>query len=258
MTRPHIRSHRDVMVALRYASRTRETDGATPEPRFLGGTVPWRGPRRTQACLDAVPRAAPVETLHIVISLPKGMRLDRAEWTRAISVTFDGLGLPHRRVPWLAFRHRDAACDHAHIVALPLTFSGAPIAFDGTRACCEQADIRLCHHLGLTPPDYPRPGMGPRSGILLPIRRQTSKARKTLAQGIGQSLLGCQPEDAVQLTSALQRHGIALTEGERDWWFAHDSTSVAGHELSTELRPRNLPRSSITMPGCACRAPPSI
>lgn len=240
MTRPYIHSHRDVMVALRYASRTRETDGAAPEPRFLGGTVPWLGTRRTQAYLEAVPRAAPVETLHIVISLPKGMGLDRLGWTRAMAVTFDGLGLPHRRTPWLAFQHTDAACDHAHIVMLPLTFTGAPIPFDGKKARCEQADIRLCHHLGLTPPNYLQPGMGPRSGILLPLRRQTSKERKTLAQGIGQSLIKCQPGNAAQLASALQRHDIALTEGDRDWWFAHGRTSVAGHQLSPELRPRNL------------------
>lgn len=241
--RPHLAFHQTLRPALGYPQQSRKRKKLRKEdrqPEFIGGTVPWLGPRRTFDLMRGMPGAedGSGKILHITVSLPKGMRLDREAWSKIVRQTLTQLGLPDTGVPWLCFQHRDTDCDHVGITALAVTFDGRRIALSNLDQRCAAAHNANCFSLGLEPPPYQRPGAPPRHDIFLPARRQTSAERKTIAASIHRILRERQPTNPDAFIAALAENGSRVTARQNtngSWFFQLKGQEVAGEWLSPEL-----------------------
>lgn len=157
-----------------------------------------------------------------------------------------GLCLPPRRIPWLAFRHRDTSCDHLHMMLMAATFAGRPLGLPDLQRRCDEVHVRLCRHLGLTPPRYHRPAAGPRLAVFCPSRRLRSAGRRRMASDIGTALVRWQPTSLPALQAALVASGspVRVEEVRKDdhrvITFRLGQTQVPGRALSDELDRFNL------------------
>lgn len=244
MTRPFVSFHVDPDVAVDYLLQVGKAVSAPPQP--IGGTVPWRSRAATIAALGALPCRNDVARpfMTVTISLPEGMTLGRAAWRPVVGIALGTLFQePAERMCWLGFRHRNTSCDHVHLALTSCTLAGRPLYYPEQNARCEAAQIRLCRHLGLDPPDYPVPGAGPRNRIFIPTRRIT-EANRTLVDDLRTVLLAVQPETTTALATALRArgHGVSLRRDQArgEMVFCQGELALSGGLLSPELAPGQM------------------
>ena len=206
--RPHLTLHDSVATVLGYLTQT-DKPGTLRPPEPIGGTIPWLGLAPTLHHAQRMPRPSrhAKNVLHVTLSLPEGMIADRPAWAEMAQMAIGGLGLPARRIPWLAFRHRDTTCDHLHIMLMAATFASRQLALPDLQRRCHEVHVRLCRHLGLTSPRYHRPAAGSRLEVFCPSRRLRSANRRRMASDIGTALIRWQPTSMPGLQAALVASG---------------------------------------------------
>jgi hypothetical protein len=184
------------------------SDGS--HPPIIGGTLPAaRGDDLARYLVKMTPRIAlgtdarPLQTVHVTFSLPKGKWLSDEQWRELVTIGLAKLGIPILEVPWQMVRHPDKPCDHVHILVVLRTFSGRQIELSGMKTRCEAADIATCAYLGIDPPIYFDPGLGPSLRMPAPARRLAAGPRARMMATIQTVMIARQPTTLPEFRSAL-------------------------------------------------------
>jgi len=207
MPRPHLTFGADIPTIVDYLHRLMP-DGSRPP--IIGGTLPAdRGDELVRYLVKMTPRIAlgadarQLQVIHVTLSLPKGIWLDDGEWEELATIGLRRLGIPILEVPWQMVRHTDKSCDHVHMLVMLRTFSGRQIELFGMKARCEAADIATCAYLGIDPPDYFDPGLGPSLRIPAPARRLAAGPRARMMTTIQTVMTARQPTTFAEFKAAL-------------------------------------------------------
>lgn len=242
MTRPHCTWSSEPGPPLRYAAGL--PDGTQPGV-FLGGTVLWEGLAQTIARLKALPVPSPADVkkpwMHLTLSLPPLVQLDDTGWMEVLPLMLDNMGFPARAVPWIAFEHpltEEAMVRHAHLLGLPMTFSGRWLEPLNMKARCDRVAEALEHHLAI------RAELRPPLALNLPKRRQTTPEHRRIAAAVDHVFQHAQPTGLDDLQTALWDCAevmLALTpnsHGCPSYAFSCEGESeIRGKTLSNDLTP---------------------
>lgn len=207
--RPHVRRHIHAATALLY------DDSRSAE--ILDGTLPYRGPAEAIADFESLrPRQIGNHRpyLHLTLSAPDGIRIEAPLWGRIIRHTLFRLDFPPDRMPFLAFRHSDAAQDHAHVSLVRGTFLGAFIHGDLSEETSARIHRELTTRLALPPVDYPILSPFPRLESRAPKRRARKPDLARLHDLVGEILTTARPRTESELADFLMPYGYDLEREE--------------------------------------------
>lgn len=202
MTRPYCSWHAEPGKPLRYGAGLLR--GGQPV-QLLGGTIIWQGPAQTIRWLKALPVSPPVGNekpwAHLTISPPPWIEQSSDAWGETLRLTLEAIGFPPKALPWIAFAHSphpgDEGVDHAHMIFLPMTFSGRWLDCSNMKQRCDNAETALLHHFSIQ--TAPRPPLA----LKLPQRRQLTPAHSHIAAALDDVFRRDQPTGLEQLRTAL-------------------------------------------------------
>ena len=146
-----------------------------PGQQLLGGTLIAATPTRLRDRFAQFQAAGPF--VHITLSAPAGLWLEREIWQRVFRYVLDRHGLPADLTPWVQVRHINADCDHAHGLAASASFTGRPLKVRTDPIYTDETHRRVARLLGLEEPYYYDPSVGPRVQAHAPARRLRGEPR---------------------------------------------------------------------------------
>lgn len=158
--RPHFTSHHSAVELARYDLRKGS--------EVLGGTVIARSASKLR---DHFEQFGACGFVHITLSAPEGVWLDRETWLIAMRFVLKRHQFPVELTPWVMARHTDTPGDHAHSFAALETFEFREIRPIRSKAHTSETHQLLAEHLGLPIPAYFSPAAPPRLYGSVPLRR---------------------------------------------------------------------------------------
>ncbi|WP_226549553.1 hypothetical protein [Celeribacter naphthalenivorans] len=87
----------------------------------------------------------PPRYLHVTISMPPGLRLERTQWGHVFRTAFRHLGLAIQRLPYFIWQHQDTDKDHADAM-LALSNDLGPSAVQAQFAQCRRVAALRKHY----------------------------------------------------------------------------------------------------------------
>lgn len=158
--RPHFTSHHSAVELARYDLRKGS--------ELLGGTVIARSPSKLR---DHFEQFGACGFVHITLSAPEGIRLDRETWLASMCFVLSRHRFPVELTPWVMARHTDTPGDHVHCFAARETFEFREIRPIRSNAHTAETHQLLAERLGLPIPEYFSSTAPPRIYGNVPLRR---------------------------------------------------------------------------------------
>lgn len=158
--RPHFTTHFSAVELARYDLRKGS--------QLLGGTMIARSPSKLRDCFEQFGACGFV---HITLSAPEGIWLDRETWLASMRFVLNRHQFPVGLTPWVMARHTDTPGDHVHCFAALETFEFREIRPIRSKSCTSETHQLLAERLGLPIPDYFSPAAPPRINGSVPLRR---------------------------------------------------------------------------------------
>lgn len=158
--RPHLTTHLSAVELARYDLRKGS--------ELLGGTVIARSASKLR---DHFEQFGACGFVHITLSAPEGIRLDRETWLASMRFVLKRHQFPVELTPWVMARHTDTPGDHVHSFAALETFEFREIRPIRSKAHTSETHQLLAERLGLPMPDYFSPAAPPRLHGSVPLRR---------------------------------------------------------------------------------------
>ena len=158
--RPHFTSHFSAVELARYDLRKGSL--------LLGGTVIARSASQLR---DRFEQFGACGFVHITLSAPKGIWLDRETWLASMRFVLNRHQFPVGLTPWVMARHTDTPGDHVHAFVALETFEFREIRPIRSKAHTSETHQLLAERLGLPIPDYFSLAAPPRIYGSVPLRR---------------------------------------------------------------------------------------
>jgi len=158
--RPHFTSHHSAVELARYDLRKGS--------EVLGGTVIARSASKLR---DRFEQFGACGFVHVTLSAPEGIRLDRETWLASMCFVLSRHRFPVELTPWVMARHTDTPGDHVHCFAARETFEFREIRPIRSKAHTAETHQLLAERLGLPIPDYFSLTAPPRIYGNVPLRR---------------------------------------------------------------------------------------
>lgn len=190
--RPHFTTHLSAVELARYDLRKGS--------EVLGGTVIARSASKLR---DHFEQFGACGFVHITLSAPEGVWLDRETWLASMRFVFKRHQFPVELTPWVMARHTDTPGDHVHCFAARETFEFREIRPIRSKAHTAETHQLLAERLGLPIPDYFSPAAPPRLYGSVPLRRLNRDTEyRRLADDLNAGLTKW-PEDLDSMNDAL-------------------------------------------------------
>lgn len=190
--RPHFTSHHSAVELARYDLRKGS--------EVLGGTVIARSASKLR---DHFEQFGACGFVHITLSAPEGVWLDRETWLASMRFVMKRHQFPVELTPWVMARHTDTPGDHVHCFAARETFEFREIRPIMSKAHTSETHQLLAERLGLPIPDYFSQAAPPRLHGSVPLRRLNRDTEyRRLADDLNAGL-ATWPENLGALNTAL-------------------------------------------------------